>query len=80
MYSSTSIIFPSGINMILLGEYIFIFPSCNKCIVLTVYVDDCNAISPLEHKCDFLNNLLYNLQFEGLYIKQYISIYIYFDT
>ena len=38
LYSPTSIIFPPAIlsgNMMLLGEYIFIFPSpiCNKCII-----------------------------------------------
>jgi hypothetical protein len=36
MYSPKSIIFPEGMNMILVGEYIFIFPvpACYKCFII----------------------------------------------
>jgi hypothetical protein len=40
MYSPKSIIFPKG-NMILVGEYIFIFPvpTCYKCFIISNETD-----------------------------------------
>jgi hypothetical protein len=53
-------VLPSG-NMILLGEYIFIFPSpaCNKCIILHQFCQECVRAYLSIHDClSFLHEVM----------------------